>query len=903
MNRCKEKRPGRRHGFALVLTVVLLAFLVVVLLALTQLGQVESRRKLTQIRREQARQNTLVGLTVALGRLQAAAGPDQRVSATAELVAGRNAHWTGIWDTTNSALPPVWLVSGRPGDPNVPVVTTGPARDGITLVGENTAGASAAARVDVPLETIEASAVTGQSGPQAIGRFGFWISDEGVKGCVNVADRVDQVRIPDPPAPGDPVQDSVQRARLRQLFAHRAGNDAEAGFGIGDEDADLPRWRALEAVLMGNQLRFGFADTPARRTYLREHYHDFTVHTLGLLTDTAQGGFRANWSDPGVAPPWVVDFDRPRDGAVLTIDPGTAPLGGRSAQVKPVVTEWALDVILSRGEGGANAGMVGVGYRLRLELWNPYPVPLRSVPGVDLAVSFSGLPTLDVSVPGWGRTVALDAVVAPAPIELGGDMAPGEMRVVEAPLVQFAPTGLMAPDLTPSDPADNVLTVGCSGAAGAIRAAFVLTKSGPTAPLLHRLVEIPFTFGTPRTVSPWSFPGDQPFPPGDPGLNVPAAGLRFHVRAATTRRSWADWIDPATSPRDLRANDFVFRPAEWESINLDVGVAASAGVFSAADPVFAAGRPLAAGDFSLQRNLSIGALHHTNAAFGPPEAIGNSWGGEANRAFDQAFFNPMPGAWRPGEVLPNTRYRVLTGAPTGAWPTAAELGGAGAARWLGVEGALNVNSVSTSAWTVALGRTVRAWRDALGNATTLENPFFYFAQAAPFAGAPQSGRRVFGDPAIRALAGALRNQILAQGRPFFSLQEFVDSGALQASIDAAGLNTTPAFCADVGGAPTRFSPNFLTQAVVLHTVAPLVAARSDTFTIRAYGEVINPALAADDPGAIAGRAWCEAVVQRVPEYVDTEETPDTFPPRRPENVVFGRRFRVVLFRWLTADDL
>jgi len=162
---------------------------------------------------------------------------------------------------------------------------------------------------------------------------------------------------------------------------------------------------------------------------------------------------------------------------------------------------------------------------------------------------------------------------------------------------------------------------------------------------------------------------------------------------------------------------------------------------------------------------------------------------------------------------------------------------------------------------------------------------------------------VFGDAAIRTLADALRNRILTRGRPFASLQDFVNSGLLQAAIDDAGLNTGAAFCTDIGGPPARYSPDFLTQAVVLQTVAPVLAARSDTFTIRAYGEVVNPALAATEPGAIAGRAWCEAVVQRLPEYVDPAEAPGLSPPSRAENRLFGRRFRVVAFRWLTADDI
>ena len=60
-------------------------------------------------------------------------------------------------------------------------------------------------------------------------------------------------------------------------------------------------------------------------------------------------------------------------------------------------------------------------------------------------------------------------------------------------------------------------------------------------------------------------------------------------------------------------------------------------------------------------------------------------------------------------------------------------------------------------------------------------------------------------------------------------------------------------------------PLEVNQANILLPLAPRLSARSDTFKIRAYGEVRD----ADDK--IIAQATCEAVVQRLPEYVD----PDT----------------------------
>ncbi len=95
-------------------------------------------------------------------------------------------------------------------------------------------------------------------------------------------------------------------------------------------------------------------------------------------------------------------------------------------------------------------------------------------------------------------------------------------------------------------------------------------------------------------------------------------------------------------------------------------------------------------------------------------------------------------------------------------------------------------------------------------------------------------------------------------------------------------------------------PGWLTQADVLQAIGPVISARSDTFTIRTYGEVANPVT-----GETSARAWCEAVVQRLPDYVNTTD-PATVAPASltaGDNKTFGRRFRVVSFRWLSPDAI
>jgi len=93
-------------------------------------------------------------------------------------------------------------------------------------------------------------------------------------------------------------------------------------------------------------------------------------------------------------------------------------------------------------------------------------------------------------------------------------------------------------------------------------------------------------------------------------------------------------------------------------------------------------------------------------------------------------------------------------------------------------------------------------------------------------------------------------------------------------------------------------PGWTRQADILRPLAPILAARDDSFTIRAYGD------ARGSNGAILARAWCEATVRRTREFVDPADAADLATiPTRPANRAFGRRFEIISFRWLAAGEV
>ena len=195
-------------------------------------------------------------------------------------------------------------------------------------------------------------------------------------------------------------------------------------------------------------------------------------------------------------------------------------------------------------------------------------------------------------------------------------------------------------------------------------------------------------------------------------------------------------------------------------------------------------------------------------------------------------------------------------------------------------------------------------------------------QRRPF-GSPQdlwNGFRELSDAQIESLAEEIVKEVKSRG-PFQSLGEFVNrrltsselglKGALQAAIDRAGINKSSTVASFVNtnypyrtNIPEPYTgtgtPGWLTQADLLNALGPYITVRSDTFTVRAYGE------ARDDHGNVLARSWCEAVVQRVPEWVDNDpadnatELPEDLTPT---NAKFGRRFEVVSFRELSNREL
>jgi hypothetical protein len=108
----------------------------------------------------------------------------------------------------------------------------------------------------------------------------------------------------------------------------------------------------------------------------------------------------------------------------------------------------------------------------------------------------------------------------------------------------------------------------------------------------------------------------------------------------------------------------------------------------------------------------------------------------------------------------------------------------------------------------------------------------------------------------------------------------------------------------------RAAPTSLMQSDILEAVGSSLSTRSDTFVIRCYGEATDPL---DQTRTLSG-CWIEAVVQRIPEFCDPSQPPETEVAKLTDgqlhnpllnqiNRTLGRRFVILSTRTLTQKDL
>ncbi|MGJ8652752.1 MAG: hypothetical protein ACSHX8_05725 [Opitutaceae bacterium] len=340
----------------------------------------------------------------------------------------------------------------------------------------------------------------------------------------------------------------------------------------------------------------------------------------------------------------------------------------------------------------------------------------------------------------------------------------------------------------------------------------------------------------------------------------------------------------------------------------------------------------------------------------------DQWSSTGGRTIEEVYTEHLSGA----EALPNHYYQPTAEAAAGESGFSLTDGDAWqeVAAELEVDGMFNINSTSERAWAMLLKRNFATGDSGVlrldsstagsGTATTsLEqgdgSPFprsklISDENAGGLGYSSLSKHQRFSNEQIEALAREIVDEIEKRG-PFLSLSEFFNrqlsddvdlahAGAVESALlnlsetvgsqnpyteikasftesdvstnDLLGNSLDYPFPEAAEGNPAYGFPGWTRQADVLRPISGILSARDDTFTIRAYGDVRNPIT-----NEVISRSWCEAVVQRKADYVDsstaTGDEKYTLPAKSELNSNlnerFGRRFEVIDFRWLNADEV
>jgi hypothetical protein len=265
----------------------MMVLLVVVAVGLLTLASLELRKISHLQPTAVARANARLAMMQAIGQLQRTMGPDQRVSATAEILRKevKQPHLTGAWRSTLENGDPVfsrddmagslrderwtrnldfadqvieWLVSGK-GDP-----TKEPGSDQIPLYQVYGDAPVSAPRVAI-------ADTTGKT----IGNIAWWTGDLGVRANLGTTDPRAKIAA----NPHSPEDGGIYRVMVSQAADMKLMED-----GVEVESEKLNR--------MASSRMMDFSGAPD--DWVEKHAFDFTTDSSGVLANVADGGLKGD---------------------------------------------------------------------------------------------------------------------------------------------------------------------------------------------------------------------------------------------------------------------------------------------------------------------------------------------------------------------------------------------------------------------------------------------------------------------------------------------------------------------------------------------------------------------------------------------------------------------------------
>ena len=304
-----------RSGFALVIALSLMAFVLLLILSITSFVVVEQQSANIAKQQLTAKQNALVGLQIAIGELQQRLGPDQRATASADILDSSNNPYTLVWhsDPTKGwdGATKDWITGGD-ADFALPLLSVDPAKLN-TLI--SSGGEFNESALDNPVELMAITnpgngvltSLKAERRPlvdargATTGNYAWVAQDESLKANLKTEHGDYQNT--------DSSLDLVETSRRLSVFpyANAAGIEIEEARPFGaidpvvDGELNDDYFEKIQtAEDLGDLVTSGLLEpadkSGSKAKQLAPYQNHFTLNSKGVLADAKNGGLRRDLS-------------------------------------------------------------------------------------------------------------------------------------------------------------------------------------------------------------------------------------------------------------------------------------------------------------------------------------------------------------------------------------------------------------------------------------------------------------------------------------------------------------------------------------------------------------------------------------------------------------------------------